>query len=83
MFRNFRDLLAIIYLPVLLIWILVMVWAVKMIGVGVIEAFGLGTATGILLAAFTLMWQFYFRKAGGNTPSNLNEHEQQINRNTP
>jgi sterol desaturase/sphingolipid hydroxylase (fatty acid hydroxylase superfamily) len=34
-------------------------------GMGFYEGLGFGTVTGVLLAAFKDMWQFFFRKAGG------------------
>ena len=59
---KFRQRLTFVYLAFLMVWfvfIAVLVWRV---GIGVVEALALGTATGIFLAAFKDMWQFVWRK---------------------
>ncbi len=62
LFKNFRDLLALIYLPFVIVWFIAVCLAVKLIDISVIEALGLGTATGLLLAKLSDIIQFYFRK---------------------
>jgi len=69
MIKKVNDLLAILYLPFLLIWIVIVAGIVKFLDVSVVEALGLGTATGIILATFKDIYQFYFRKAPPDTPT--------------
>ena len=57
-----RDKLAIFYLPFILVWFAFVAWLVIKVEVTSLEAIGVGTATGIFLACFKDMWQFYFRK---------------------
>jgi len=59
----FRDILSIVFLVFLTGWFVLIAYLVRMAGVSVIEALGLGTVTGIFLKAFSDMWQFYYRKA--------------------
>ena len=59
---RFRDWLAIGFLVFLLAWFIGWGYFVYMIGVSVLEALGIGTASGIFLKCFADMWQFYFRK---------------------
>ena len=63
--QNFNDFLALLSLPFVLVWVAIAVALFKWVGVTVIEAFGLGTGTGIVLAILKDVFQFYFRKAKG------------------
>jgi hypothetical protein len=69
MIKKVNDLLAILYLPFVLVWIVLVAGIVKFLNVSVVEALGLGTATGIILATFKDIYQFYFRKAPPDTPT--------------
>lgn len=60
-----RDKLAIIYLPFMLLWFSLVAWIALKADLSTLEALGVGTATGIFLACFKDMWQFYFRKKEG------------------
>jgi hypothetical protein len=60
---TFNDLLALMYFPFVIIWVIMLAIIFKYIGVTVIEALGLGTATGVILSKFSDIYQFYFRKA--------------------
>lgn len=57
-----RDYLAMGFLVFLLAWFGGWGWFVSQFDVTVLEALGIGTATGVFLACFKDMWQFYFRK---------------------
>lgn len=59
---SIRDRLAIIYLPFMLLWFGFVAWIASSVDLNTLEALGIGTATGIFLACFKDMWQFYFRK---------------------
>jgi hypothetical protein len=61
--KNFNDLLAILYLPFVIVWLVLVCLAVKFLDMSVVEALGLGTATGILLAILKDIFQFYYRRA--------------------
>lgn len=77
--QNFNDLLALMYLPFVLVWVTMLALIYQFINVGALEFLGLGTATGVILSKFIDIYQFYFRKAP--TPLNLTEtDEQKINR---
>lgn len=65
--KNFNDLLAMLYLPFVLVWVILVALIIKFLDISVIEALGLGTATGILLAILKDIFQFYFRKAPQNS----------------
>lgn len=57
-----RDKLALYYLPFMLVWFGLLIWVALKVELNTLEALGIGTATGIFLACFKDMWQFYFRK---------------------
>ena len=59
---KFRDWLAMGFLLFLLVWFGGWGWFVANFSVSVLEALGIGTASGIFLKCFADMWQFYFRK---------------------
>lgn len=59
--EKFNDFLALIYLGFVLVWIAGVGCMVHYFSISVIEALGLGTATGILLAILKDVFQFYFR----------------------
>lgn len=61
MIKQFNDLLALIYLVFVLVWIAGVAALIKLVGISTIEALGLGTATGVLLAILKDVFQFYFR----------------------
>jgi len=61
--KTFNDLLALLYLPFVLVWLVLVCLAVKFLNMSTVEALGLGTATGILLAILKDIFQFYFRRA--------------------
>ncbi len=61
--QNFNDLLALLYFPFILIWIVLIAVIYKYVDVNMIESLGLGTATGLILAKFNDIYQFYFRKS--------------------
>lgn len=65
--EKFNDVLAILYLVFILVWVAGIILAVKFTGISVVEALGLGTATGVLLAILKDVFQFYFRM---NKPTN-------------
>lgn len=65
--KQFNDLLALLYLPFVLVWLVLVCLAVKFLDMSTVEALGLGTATGILLAILKDIFQFYFRKAQDTT----------------
>lgn len=58
---KFNDFLALVYLVFIIVWILIALWAVRFSGMSAVEALGLGTATGVLLAILKDVFQFYFR----------------------
>lgn len=58
-----RERLVYVYFLFLIIWFGFIFTLVKYIGVTVLEALGIGTASGIFLACFKDMWQFIWRKA--------------------
>ena len=60
--HTLRHVLAILYLPFLLLWFLFVLWVVIEFDLGAYEGLGLGTATGIFLGSFKDMWQFIWRK---------------------
>ena len=59
--QSFNDFLAVLYFPFVILWVLMLALIFKYIGVTVIEALGLGTATGVILSKFSDIYQFYFR----------------------
>jgi hypothetical protein len=61
--QNFNDFLALLYFPFITVWVIMLALIYKYFDVGVIEALGLGTATGVLLSKFSDIYQFYFRKS--------------------
>ena len=61
--QTFNDLLALLYFPFILIWIVLIAIIYKYVDINMIEALGLGTATGIILSKFNDIYQFYFRKS--------------------
>ncbi len=61
--ESFNDFLAVVYLIFILLWMVIIVQAVRLLNLSVVESLGLGTATGILLAILKEIFQFYFRKA--------------------
>ena len=61
--QSFNDLLALLYLPFILCWVIGVIALTKWVGLTIMEAFGLGTATGVLLAILKDIYQFYFRRA--------------------
>lgn len=58
-----RERLVYAYFLFLMLWFGFVFALVKFIGISVLEALGIGTASGIFLAAFKDMWQFIWRKA--------------------
>jgi len=64
---SIRDILAIIYFPFLIVWFLLLAWMLMNINMDALAGVGLGSATGIFLAKFGDMWQFYFRKRPGDS----------------
>jgi len=60
--QSFNDFLALIFLPFIIVWVIMVCLIINFLTVSVIEALGLGTATGILLAVLKDIFQFYFRK---------------------
>ena len=60
--QGFRQNLVYAYLLFLLLWFGLLSFVVLYLEVGTLEALGLGTATGVFLAAFKDMWQFIWRK---------------------
>ena len=61
--QTFNDLLAFLYFPFILLWIVLLAIIYKYVDISMIEALGLGTATGVILSKFTDIYQFYFRKS--------------------
>ena len=61
--QNFNDLLAFMYFPFIVVWVIMLAILYKYVAVGIIESLGLGTATGIILSKFNDIYQFYFRKS--------------------
>ena len=61
--QSFNDLLAFMYFPFVLVWVLMLALLYKYIDNSVIALLGLGTATGVILSKFSDIYQFYFRKA--------------------
>ncbi len=59
--QNFNDLLALLYFPFVLIWVVMIALLVKYIDMSLVETMGLGTATGVILSKFVDIFQFYFR----------------------
>jgi len=60
---NFNDLLALLYFPFVLVWVIMLALIYKYFSVSIIESLGLGTATGVILSKFSDIYQFYFRRA--------------------
>jgi hypothetical protein len=60
---NFNDLLAFLYFPFVLVWVIMLALIYIYFDVGIIESLGLGTATGVILSKFSDIYQFYFRRA--------------------
>ena len=63
MIKNWRDVLAVVFLGFVLVWLLALSLMIWLLDISVIEALGLGTATGILLGILVNIFQFYFRRA--------------------
>ena len=63
MIKNFRDILALVFLGFILVWLIALSLMIWLLDISVIEALGLGTATGALLTIMALIFQFYFRRA--------------------
>jgi len=61
--KNWRDVLAVVFLGFVLVWLLALSLMIWLLDISVIEALGLGTATGILLGILVNIFQFYFRRA--------------------
>ena len=62
---NFNDLLALLYFPFIVIWLLMLAVIYHYLAPSFFQALGLGTATGIILSKFNDIYQYYFRKAKG------------------
>lgn len=60
--QNFNDLLALLYFPFVLVWIILLALIYTYMDVNIIESLGLGTATGVILSKFSDIYQFYFRR---------------------
>ena len=60
---KFNDLIAFMYFPFVIIWVLMLALIYKYMDVDIIESLGLGTATGVILSKFSDIYQFYFRKS--------------------
>ncbi len=67
--EKFNDVLALVFLVFILLWAVLMFAAIKWLGITVIEALGLGTIFGVLLAILKDVFQFYFRT---NKPDSKN-----------
>ena len=62
--NTYRYTTGLVYLVVFLpAWFMFLYWAVRELGIDVMEGMMLGTATGIFLAKFSDMWQFIWRKS--------------------
>jgi len=61
-FLKFRKRIAYMFIGFLIIWFSFLFFAALRLDIGKLEAIGLGTATGIFLAAFKDMWFFIWRK---------------------
>ncbi len=59
--EKFNDVLALVFLAFLILWLGLVFAIFKFSDISVVEALGLGTATGILLAILKDVFQFYFR----------------------
>ncbi len=59
--EKFNDALALFYMVFMVVWVLLTILAVHFLDISVVEALGLGTATGVLLAILKDVFQFYFR----------------------
>ena len=63
MLRNVNDLLAVLFFPMFLLWVIALALIVKFLDVSTITSLGLGTVTGVLIGWGTNIYQYYFRKA--------------------
>jgi|GEM_PF-3551397 len=63
MLKNVNDLLAVLFFPMFLLWVIALALIVKFLDVGTITSLGLGTVTGVLIGWGTNIYQYYFRKA--------------------
>ncbi len=59
--EKFNDALALFYMVFMVVWVALTILAVHFLDISVVEALGLGTATGVLLAILKDVFQFYFR----------------------
>jgi hypothetical protein len=66
--QNFNDLLALVYFPFVILWVVLLALIYHFLDVSIITSLGLGTATGVILSKFSDIYQFYFRKAPDNPP---------------
>jgi hypothetical protein len=57
-----RDIMAIAYMILFPGIVAVFIWLTTEVGISNMEALGVGTIIGVMLKAFSDMWQFYFRK---------------------
>jgi hypothetical protein len=62
---NFNDLLAFMYFPFVICWIILLALIYYFLSPSFMEVLGLGTATGVILSKFGDIYTFYFRKAKG------------------
>jgi len=61
---EFRNWLAVAIIPIILLFYAGAVYAAVVLGaLTALEALGVGTVGGVLMKAFSDMWQFYFRKS--------------------
>jgi hypothetical protein len=67
--KNFNDLIAFLYFPFVIIWVIMLAIIYQYFSINIISALGLGTATGVILSKFSDIYQFYFRKAKDETNS--------------
>ena len=73
MIKNFRNLLALVYLGVLVIWLAIVIFFILPLVISMPESvdpmmalvagLGVGGVTQFLIVVGTLIFQFYFRKA--------------------
>ncbi len=61
--QNFNDLLAILYFPFVIAWVIMLAMIWVYLDAGIIGGLGLGTATGVVLSKFSDIYQFYFRRS--------------------
>lgn len=77
MLKNFRDLLGLVYIGVLLLWLAVVIFFILPLVASIPESvdpmmalvagLGIGGITQFFIVVGTLVFQFYFRKKEGET----------------